>query len=311
MKAFHYAHLNFPLPERHRYPLPRYQQLYTAVLRANLLPPTHVCPGPRASDNDLLLAHTADYLRKLTTGQLSNAEQRQLGLPFSELVVERARHIVGATISAARCALRDGVSFVLGGGTHHAFAAYGSGFCVLNDVVVATRVLQQEGAVRHTAVFDCDVHQGDGTAAMAANDPTLFTLSIHGAHNFPFAKQKSNLDIPLPDGTTDRAYLAAVRRSLRYVVRQVQPDLLFYIAGADPYQGDALGRLAVTAVGLRQRDRHVLVTCRRYGLPVVVLMGGGYARPISRTVELNVRTISEAVRLFRQPLFLAQGDREK
>lgn len=301
MKAFHYAHLNFPLPAQHRYPLPRYQQLHTAVLASKLLPPEHICPGPRASDADLQLAHTAVYLSKLTNGQLSPSEQRQLGLPFSELVVERARHIVGATTAAAQAALQDGVSFVLGGGTHHAFADFGSGFCVLNDVVVAARVWQRAGAVRHTAVFDCDVHQGDGTAALAAGDPSLFTLSIHGERNFPFTKQTSDLDIALPDGTTDRAYLAAVRRGLRFVVRQVQPDLLFYIAGADPYEGDALGRLAVTAVGLAQRDRHVLLTCRRHGLPVVVLMGGGYARPIQRTVALNLRTIAEAINIFASP----------
>lgn len=296
--AFHYAHHDIPLPDNHRYPLPRYRQLYNEVIGREILPADHVVEGQEVADEILLLAHTSGYIEQMKQGNLTRAEERRLGLPWSELAVRRARRIVGATSAACRAALNDGVSFVLGGGTHHAFADFGSGFCIFNDVAVAARLMRVQGHVERMAVIDCDVHQGDGTAAILQNDTAIFTFSVHGENNFPFAKQRSDLDIGLPDGTGDKGYLAAVRRGLKYALQSNRPELVIYIAGADAYEGDRLGRLAVTPEGLAQRDRHVLASCKRMGLPVVMLMGGGYARPLTETVALNLRSIQLGLEIF-------------
>lgn len=290
--AFHYAHHDIPLPDNHRYPLPRYRRLYNEVIGRGMLPIEHVIEGQEVSDDILLLAHTGRYIEQMKRGNLTRQEERTLGLPWSELAVRRARRIVGATMAACAAAHRDGISFVLGGGTHHAFADFGSGFCIFNDVAIAARWLLQQGRVKRIAVVDCDVHQGDGTAAILQDDAAIFTLSVHGEHNFPFTKQRSDLDIGLPDGTGDKAYLAAVRRGLKYVLQNHRPELIIYIAGADVYAGDRLGRLSISPAGAAQRDRHVLATVKQHGLPLVMLMGGGYAQPITETVELNLQSIA-------------------
>lgn len=300
--AYHYAHHDIPLPDNHRYPLPRYRRLYNEVIGRGMLPAEQVIEGEEVSDEMLRLAHTERYIKQMKTGHLTRVEERTLGLPWSELAVRRARRIVGATSAACTAARHHqdggGISFVLGGGTHHAFADFGSGFCIFNDVAVAARQLIQQQTVSRIAVIDCDVHQGDGTAAILQNDTAIFTLSVHGTHNFPFTKQTSDLDIDLPDGTGDRAYLAAVRRGLKYTLQTHRPELVIYIAGADVYERDRLGRLAVTPAGAAQRDRHVLNTCKRQNLPVVMLMGGGYARPITETVELNLQSIQLGLDIF-------------
>ena len=300
LKLFHYAQLTFSLKQTHRYPLPRYIQLHDAAHESHFVNAELIVEACRADDQMLGLAHSETYLHKITDGILSDAERRQLNLPWSEAMVERARHIVGATVQAVEHCVQDRAAFVLGGGTHHAHQDYGSGFCVFNDVVIGARTAQHKGLAKQIAIIDCDVHQGDGTAAITATDDTIFTLSIHGEHNFPFTKVVSNMDIALPDGSGDEAYLRAVRRGTSYVIRQIRPDLIIYIAGADPYVEDRIGRLAVTPAGLANRDRFVLRQCFRANIPVAILMGGGYARPISKTVALNMQTVEIAAALLQR-----------
>jgi acetoin utilization deacetylase AcuC-like enzyme len=229
-------------------------------------------------------------------GTLPREAQRRIGFPWSLQMVERARRSVGATIAAARAALEDGVAANLAGGTHHGFADRGEGFCVFNDVAVAARVLQRDAHARRIAIIDLDVHQGNGTAAIFAGDDTVFTFSMHGEKNFPFRKETSDLDVGLPDGMEDDAYLELLRPHLGEVLNRHQPDVVFYLAGADPYKGDRLGRLKLTIAGLRTRDEIVFDACRRAGLPVAVTMSGGYADDISAIVTIHANTIRAANR---------------
>ncbi|WP_322513127.1 histone deacetylase, partial [Chloroflexus sp.] len=246
---------------------------------------------------ELARAHTKAYIERVLNGQLSSAELRRIGFPWSPQMVERSRRSVGATIAACRVALSEGVGVNLAGGTHHAFADAGAGYCVFNDAAVAARVMQAEGRARQIAIVDCDVHQGDGTAAILAADPTIFTFSIHGAHNFPFRKQQSDLDVALPDATSDAAYLDALEWGLRQTFAAARPDLVIYLAGADPYYDDRLGRLSLTKAGLAERDRLVFAYCRSAGVPVAVTMAGGYARQVSDTVDIHAQTIALAADL--------------
>lgn len=217
-------------------------------------------------------------------------------------MVERSRRSAGATIAACRSALEDGIAVNLAGGTHHAFADHGEGYCVFNDSAVAARALQAEGAVQRVAVVDCDVHQGNGTAAIFGGDPSVFTFSIHGAKNFPFRKQKSDLDVELPDGTQDAEYLSALERALSEALDRGRPQLAIYLAGADPFEDDRLGRLRVSREGLAARDRLVLEALRRRGVPVAVTMAGGYARFVEDTVSIHFETVRIAAELSREPL---------
>ena len=212
---------------------------------------------------------------------------RRIGFPWSPAMVERSRRSAGATIAAARAALDDGAAVNLAGGTHHAFADRGEGYCVFNDVAVAARLLQHEGRCRRVAVVDCDVHQGNGTAAIFRDDPTVFTFSMHGAKNYPFRKETSDLDVELRDGTDDAAYLAALGGALPAVLARQQPELVFYLAGADPYEGDRLGRLRVSMAGLERRDALVFDACRAAGVPVAVAMSGGYAPDVDDIVAIH------------------------
>ena len=249
---------------------------------------------PAATCEQLRLAHTADYVARVHDDRLTAKELRELGFPWSPAMVERSLRSTGATISACRAALTDGLAVNLAGGTHHAFADHGGGYCVFNDSAVAARVLQAEGHLRQVLVIDCDVHQGDGTAAIFADDPTTFTFSIHGARNFPFLKQRSDLDIHLPDGTGDDAYLAALSDGLAQALERSAAELAIFLAGADPFIGDRLGRLALTRDGLARRDELVLTTCRDAGLPVAVTMAGGYARELDDIVDIHFRTVEIA-----------------
>ena len=250
-------------------------------------------PDP-ARDEELARAHCAGYLERVVAGKLSAGEQRAIGFPWSPQMVERSRRTSGATISAARAALRDGTAANLAGGTHHAFRDRGEGFCVFNDSAIAARTLQAEGLAERIVIVDCDVHQGNGTAAIFRDDPSVFTFSIHGANNFPFAKERSDLDVELADGTGDRAYLEALARGLGEALVRSRADLAIYLAGADPYFDDRLGRLALTKQGLLERDRMVFEACDRAGVPVAVTMAGGYARDIADTVEIQFATIETA-----------------
>jgi acetoin utilization deacetylase AcuC-like enzyme len=248
-----------------------------------------------ATPEQLGRVHVGEYVDRVSRGALGVEEVRRIGFPWSPELVERSRRSVGGTLAAGQAALEDGVAVNLAGGTHHAFADRGEGFCVFNDVAVATRDLQAGGRVRRVAILDLDVHQGNGTAAIFSGDPSVFTLSVHGESNFPFRKEKSDLDLPLADGTGDEKYLRAAREGLAAALA-TGPDIAFYIAGADPFEHDRLGRLSVSKSGLAERDRLVLSECARTRVPVAVVMSGGYAHDVSDTVDVHEETVRIAAR---------------
>jgi acetoin utilization deacetylase AcuC-like enzyme len=294
-----------PLPAGHRFPMHKYRLLRERAEAQ--VPGIVLAQAPLASDGELALAHTPGYIDAVAQGTLSAAQQREIGFPWSERMVERARRSVGATIAAARSALAHGVAANLAGGTHHASADKGSGYCVFNDVAVAARLMQAEWHRRQRTllrvlVIDLDVHQGNGTAAIFADDPTVFTFSMHGERNFPFRKERSDLDVELPDGCTDAAYLDALDQGLAAVWhahRDAAPGLAFYLAGADPHEGDRLGRLKVSAAGLAERDRRVLAALRERHIPVAMSMAGGYGKDIDDTVAVQLATLAEGVASWR------------
>jgi acetoin utilization deacetylase AcuC-like enzyme len=295
MKAFYSDRFVLPLPEGHRFPMRKYSLLREKVLECQLIPAEALLIPEAASDEQLLRVHSQAYLERVKTGKLSEKEIRRIGFPWSLEMVERSRRSVGGTIQACRAALKDSVSANLAGGTHHAYPDHGEGFCVFNDCAVAARTLQAEGLCRRVVILDCDVHQGNGTAAVFSGDPTVFTFSIHGAKNFPFHKEPGDLDIALGDGTGDDAYLEALFLGARQAIASSKADFALYLAGADPYTGDRLGRLDLSKAGLAERDRIVFDLCRSAGLPVAVVMAGGYARPIEDTVSIHLQTIRTAV----------------
>lgn len=301
MKAYYSDHFVLPLPEGHRFPMQKYR-LLREQLQA-LLPAVVLCEAPAASDGELALAHTPSYMEAVVQGTLSEAAQREIGFPWTPRMVERSRRSVGATIAAARAALREGVAANLAGGTHHAYADKGGGFCVFNDVAVAARLMQAESHRQHrkllrVAVVDLDVHQGNGTAALFADDATVFTLSMHGEKNFPHRKEVSDLDVDLPDGCADDAYLQALDAALLQMERrhtEGPPGLIFYVAGADPHEGDRLGRLQLTTAGLAERDRRVFEFARERRIPLAFSMAGGYGHVIEDTVAVQVNTYRMAL----------------
>jgi acetoin utilization deacetylase AcuC-like enzyme len=265
------------------------------VVRRGLVPPEGVAepePTPRA---DLALVHAAAYVEAILHGTLPDDAERRLGLPWSPELRERCLRTVQGTVEAARDALDHGAGINLAGGTHHAFAERGEGFCVFNDVAVAIRVLQRAGRVRRVAIVDLDVHQGNGTARIFAGDPAVSTFSLHGEKNYPFHKEQSRLDVGLPDGCEDQAYLDALDRHLAPVLASARADLVFYLAGADPFAGDRFGRLRLTLDGLRTRDRMVFSACRARGLPVVLTLSGGYARDLDDVATIHGNTVQEMV----------------
>ena len=269
----------------------KYQLLREGVLSEGLVPPERVHDPQRVSREDLLLVHTPAYVDHITNGTLPAAEQRRIGLPWSESFVERAYRVVQGTCEAAEAALTHGVAMNLAGGTHHAFPDRGEGFCTFNDVAVAIRRLQRDGRVRRVAIVDLDVHQGNGTHGCFAGDPQVYTFSMHGAKNFPFHKVPGTLDVELDDGTDDAAYLARLESHLPVVLRDARPDLVVYLAGADPHEGDRLGRLRLTFEGLHRRDAVVLQLCREIGVPVCATMSGGYGRDVRDTVQVHLNTV--------------------
>lgn len=295
MKAFYSDTFVLPLPETHRFPMRKYSRLRERLLHEGILAATDLAVAPPAAWEDLTLVHGPAYVEAVAAGQLPPEMQTRIGFPWSEALVERSRRSVGATIAAARTALHDGISANLAGGTHHAFRDRGEGFCVFNDVAVGASVLLRDALIRRAVVIDCDVHQGNGTAAIFADDRRVFTLSFHGANNFPFHKEVSDLDVTFEDGARDDEYLEALARHVPAVLDQETPDLVFYLAGADPYEGDRLGRLKLTIEGLRQRDGFVFDACRRRGIPVAIAMSGGYAHDVEAIVRIHVNTIREAI----------------
>lgn len=295
MRVFYSDHYVIPLPEGHRFPMRKYAMLRDRV--AASFASGGLREARRASDADLLRAHSPSYLRRVVSGSLEKQEIRRLGFPWSERLVERSRRASGGTIDACLAALEEGLAANLAGGTHHAFRDRGEGFCVFNDTAVAVRALQAARLVERVAVIDTDVHQGDGTAAIFAGDGSVFTFSVHGERNYPFRKQRSDLDVGLPDGADDGAFLEALEEGLERALDASRPQLAVYLAGADPFEDDRLGRLAVSKEGLAERDRIVLEGCRERGIPVAVTMAGGYARDIADTVEIHLRSVLRAAAL--------------
>jgi acetoin utilization deacetylase AcuC-like enzyme len=296
MKVYYCHEFVLPLPRGHRFPMDKYRLLYERVEQSNHGQFELIVP-PAASEQQLRLAHDGDYVQRVISGTLSEREIRELGFPWSGALVERSRRSNGATIAACRAALEDGAAASLAGGTHHAHRARAQGYCVFNDSAVASRALQRDSSVRHVLIADCDVHQGNGTAAIFRDDPTVFTLSIHGEDNFPKRKEQSDLDIALPDGTGDDAYLYALQRGLSEALAWAKPDLVIYLAGADPYAGDRLGRLSLTKEGLAARDILIYQQCGKHGLPVAVTMGGGYAHHVDDIVDIHYRSVVLAAEL--------------
>jgi acetoin utilization deacetylase AcuC-like enzyme len=273
----------------------KYRLLREAVAASGLIPAGDLLRPEPASDADILRAHDRTYLERVKSGRLTDKEVRRVGFPWSPQLVSRTRCSIGGTIAAGRAALRDGLAVNLAGGTHHAFRDHGQGYCIFNDSVIAVRAMQVEGRIDRAVVLDGDVHQGNGTASITANDPTIFTLSVHSERNFPLRKEQSDLDIGLEDGIGDVGYLDAWDWGVRRALRFSEPDLAIYLAGADPYRGDRLGRLAVSKSGLAERDRLVYELCGRANIPVATVMGGGYARRIEDTVQIHLQTVRSAV----------------
>lgn len=296
LSVFATDRFEFPLPEKHRFPIAKYRRLRERLEQSELADAVRIAEPDGATDAELALVHDAAYLRKLREADLTAVEQRRLGFPWSPQLLERSRRSTGATVAAARAALANGVGVNLAGGTHHAFPDHGQGFCVFNDVAVAASVLFAARLIRRAVVIDCDVHQGNGTAAIFRDNANVFTCSMHGARNFPFSKCGSDLDVELPDGTTDDLYLAELDRALD-CVPLADADCVFYLAGADPYEGDRYGRLKLTKPGLAERDRRVLAACRRspqQPIPVVIAMAGGYAPNIEDIVDIHFQTVRAA-----------------
>jgi acetoin utilization deacetylase AcuC-like enzyme len=297
MKVFYSDQFVLPLPEGHRFPMKKYSMLRERVYEEGICGPGELRIPHPVTDEEILRAHDPAYLKKVVSGTLTDKEMRRIGFPWSKRMVERSRRASGGTLDACRVALEEGLAANLAGGTHHAFADRGEGFCVLNDSTIAARALRVEGLVGKVAVLDTDVHQGNGTAAILRGDPNVFTVSIHGAKNYPFRKEESDLDVPLPDGADDGAFLAALSGALDRVLDLRTWDLAIFLAGADPFEDDKLGRLCVTKEGLAERDRMVLEGCRDHDIPVVVTMAGGYAKKVEDTVDIHFQTVKRAAKL--------------
>jgi acetoin utilization deacetylase AcuC-like enzyme len=297
MRCAYHSGYFVPLPPSHPFPMAKYPLLHERLLRAGVLRPHDLLEPGEAALEDLALVHSRDYLECLASGTLAPADVRRIGVPWSPALWRRSRLAVQGTMEATRAALADGIAGNLAGGTHHAFAGHGEGFCVLNDVAVAIRTLQRDGAARRALVVDLDVHQGNGTAAIFEDDADVFTFSMHGERNYPTRKMRSTLDIGLPDGIGDDEYLDRLGVHLADILGRFVPDVVFYLAGVDPASGDRYGRLALTDGGIRRRERCVLETCRARGLPLVITIAGGYAPTPARTAELHAIVFEEAVGL--------------
>jgi acetoin utilization deacetylase AcuC-like enzyme len=300
MRLSHHPDYCLPLPEHHPFPMAKYTLVHRYLVERGIARADNTLRPDEATLADLGRVHTAAYLAALEQGQLSVAEQRRIGVPWSARLWRRSRLAVQGTLDAARAALDCGIAGNLAGGTHHAFADHGEGFCVLNDVAVAIRVLQAEQRIARALVIDLDVHQGNGTAAIFAGDPSVLTFSMHGERNYPAQKMRSSIDVALPDGTGDEQYLEALDRQLPAVIAAAHADIVFYLAGVDVVAGDRYGRFAVTEAGLIERERRVLDATRTAGLPLVITLAGGYAATPERTAELHLRVFEVAASAARR-----------
>jgi len=303
VKAFYSDTFVLPLPEHHRFPMAKYRLLRERLVDEGVLDRRDLHVPEPATWDELRLVHDPEYVDAVATGTLPADAQRRIGFPWSPMMVERSRRSVGATIAAARDVMcrsaaslaLHGVAANLAGGTHHAFPGHGEGFCVLNDVAIAIRVLQREGRITRAAVVDLDVHQGNGTAVVFAGDPDVFTFSMHGSGNYPFRKERSTLDVELDDGCEDVEYLEALETHLGPVLDAARPELVFYLGGADPFMHDRFGRLGLSMSGLGARDRLTFAAIRRRGIPLVVTMAGGYARRLEDVVTIQADMVSAAL----------------
>ncbi len=293
LRAWTSARWSIPLPEGHRFPIGKYRMVRDGVVAMGVLDPSAIEEPDRVSLDAIHLVHTTGYATAILDGTLAPAAARRLGFPWRPELAERSRRTVQGTVEAARDALDGGAGLNLAGGTHHAFAERGEGYCVFNDVAIAIRLLERDGRIQRAVVIDLDVHQGNGTARIFSADPDVYTFSMHGARNYPFRKERSRLDVELEDRTDDAAYLGVLETHLDRVLDESRPDLAFYIAGADPYQADRLGRLALSIEGLRARDRRVFAACRRRAVPVAVVLGGGYAVDLGDVVTIHANTVRE------------------
>ena len=299
MKAFYSDHFVLPLPEGHRFPMAKYSMLREELVQE--LSAVQMFEAPVATEGELALAHAPDYVQAVKSGTLSPEALREIGFPWTPAMAERSVRSAGASIAAGRAALKEGISGNLAGGTHHASANQGGGFCVFNDIAVTARVLQMEyfrqtKKTLQVLVVDLDVHQGNGTASIFANDPSVFTLSLHGEKNFPFRKVPSDLDVGLPDGCTDGPYLEALDRALIEMSEHFKPDFLIYLAGADAHEGDRLGRLKLTEAGMAARDQKVFDWALASNIPMIICMGGGYGHDLRSTVAVQMNTWRLALR---------------
>ena len=296
-RVFYSPYYYADIGEGHVFPIRKFEIARDILLTEGTIVHNDVIEPSEADRDDLLLVHTADYIDRLTAGTLTQKEIRKLGLPWSLSLVRRSFHAISGTINAARLAVKTGISSNLAGGTHHAYPDRGEGYCVLNDVAVAIRVMQRDRLARRALIIDLDVHQGDGTAFIFRDDNEVFTFSMHGAKNYPLFKQTSSLDIELADGTADEEYLSILSEALPRLVLH-DPDVIFYLGGADPYENDKLGRLKLTIEGLRRRDEMVLEFARSADVPIVTTMSGGYAKDIADTVEIHCNTIRAVKKVF-------------
>ena len=307
MKVFYSDHFVLPLPEGHRFPMAKYSMLRERVAAANICSDNEMRVPHPVSDEEILRAHERGYLRRVADGTITQKEMRRIGFPWSQRMVERSRRASGGTLGACLAALEEGFAANLAGGTHHASTDQGEGYCVFNDSAIAARAVQAEGLVERVVVLDTDVHQGNGTAAILGRDASVFTFSIHGARNFPFRKEESDLDVALPDGADDGEYLDALEGALEKALDRSGAQLAIYLAGADPYEDDRLGRLRVSKEGLAERDRLVLESCRGRGIPVAVTMAGGYSREVDDTVDIHFQSIERATTLLDMERDVARG----
>jgi len=296
VKAFYCDQFVLSLPDGHRFPMEKYRLLRERVLAAGVVAPEDLIVPHAATDEEILRVHDPEYLRRVQSGEMDREEMRRIGFPWSPGMVERSRRSAGGTIEACRAARQGGAAVNLAGGTHHSFRDRGEGYCVFNDAAIAARALQAEGLAERVVVVDCDVHQGNGTAAIFRDDPSVFTFSIHGRNNFPFHKERGDLDVEMPDGAADAEYLAALEAGLEAALAAARADFAIYVSGADPHERDRLGRLKVSRAGLLARDRLVFERCGRRGLPVAVVMAGGYNVDVAETVEIHLQTVAEARR---------------
>ena len=297
MQVFYTPRYYADIGPGHVFPIRKFQLVRDRLLAEGTIEPSEIVEPSPAPLEDVLLVHTTDYISRLCSGNLTTKEIRRLGLPWSESLVQRSFYAAGGTLAATRASLAEGYSSNLAGGTHHSFSDRGEGFCVLNDVAIAIRTMRARKLIQRAAIVDCDVHQGNGTATIFAGDDDTFTFSIHGANNYPLFKAQSTLDVELADGTSDTEYLDTLAKHLPAVFA-ADPEIVFYLAGADPYKADKLGRLALSIDGLRERDAYVLRECYKREVPIVTVMSGGYGKDINDTIEIHCNTIRMVKEIF-------------